>query len=156
MPTDDFIKLILSAGDIYKGRFMQSIIDKFRPIVKKSISQYLNELVNDKIKNALNSEETNMPQSEVVDKPVEAEETDGIVTTEDELQAYYVVKSVLGETIDLSRITYKDTVTYFSILLDDKVTRWGCRIYFKEKVKYIIIPTDNENIKYSVESVNDI
>ena len=71
-PTDDFIKFVLSNG-IYEGRLMQNVIERFRPIVKKSISQYLNELVNDKIKNALNIDNADL-KSEVVHEEIPDEE----------------------------------------------------------------------------------
>ena len=151
-PTDDFIKFVLSNG-IYEGRLMQNVIERFRPIVKKSISQYLNELVNDKIKNALNIDNMNLCDYFIC--PDEEEES-GIVTTEEELQAFYIVKSILCNHIALERVTYKDTVSYFSVMIDNKVTRWVCRFFFKDTVKYVIVPTENENRKYILDSIADI
>lgn len=153
-PSDDFTKLILSLG-VYEGRFTQGIVDKFKTIVKKSVAQYLNELVNDKIKNALNIENENI-QSEVVEEVPDEPEVDGIITTEEELQSYYIVKSIVRKNVHLDRVTYKDTASYFSILIDGKVTRWICRIFLKENIKYIIIPTENENRKYVLETIDDI
>lgn len=153
-PSDDFTKLILSLG-VYDGRFTQNIVDKFKVIVKKSISQYLNELVNDKIKNALNIE-TEQLQSEVVEEVPDEPEVDGIVTTEEELQAFYIVKSIVRKNVSLDRITYKDTASYFGVLIDGKVTKWICRIFLKEHIKYVIIPSDNENRKYVIENIDDI
>lgn len=154
-PTDDFVKLILSTG-IYEGRFTQSVIDKFKPIVKKSVAQYINDLLNDKIKNALNINDSNAPEGEIVEELQESEEVDGIVTTEEELQSFYIIKSILCDTVDIKRVTYKDTINYFGILIDGKVTRWICRVYLKEKVKYIIVPNDKENIKYNINEIDDL
>ena len=154
-PTDDFIKFVLSNG-IYEGRLMQNVIERFRPIVKKSISQYLNELVNDKIKNALNIDNADL-KSEVVHEEIpDEEEESGIVTTEEELQAFYIVKSIICNHIALERVTYKDTVSYFGIIIDGKVTRWICRLFFKDTVKYVIIPSENENRKYILDNIDDI
>lgn len=154
-PTDDFIKFVLSNG-IYEGRLMQNVIERFRPIVKKSISQYLNELVNDKIKNALNIDNADL-KSEVVHEEIpDEEEESGIVTTEEELQAFYIVKSIICNHIALERVTYRDTVSYFGIIIDGKVTRWICRLFFKDTVKYVIIPSENENRKYILDNIDDI
>ena len=153
-PSDDFTKIILS-HDIYDGRFTQSVVDKFKAILKKSISQYINELVNDKIKNALNMEGDNLT-SEVVEDMKDETESDGIVTTEEELQAYYIVKSIVRKAIPLDRVSYKDTASYFSILIDGKVTKWICRIFLKENIKYVIVSTENENRKYVIENIDDI
>lgn len=155
-PSDDLVKLILSA-DIYEGRFTQAVIDKFRGIVKKSISQYVNDLVNDKIKNALNIEDDNISsKGEKIEEEILEDNSESIQTTDEEIQAYYIVKSILGKSVDLERITYKDTLSYFGIQIDNKVTRWICRIYLKENVKYVIIPSANENIKYPLNSIDDL
>lgn len=155
-PSDDFTKLVLSSG-IYEGRLMQGIIDKFKPIVKKSISQYVNELVNDKIKNALTMQDTIPgPEGEIIEEPIVEDEREGIETTEEEMQAYYVVRSILGSCVPLERITYKDTISYFGILIDNKVTRWVCRIYLKENVRYVIIPGNEGNMKYPVKTIDDL
>ena len=154
-PTDDFIKFILSSG-IYEGRIYANTIEKFRPIIKKSISGYINDVVNDKIKTALNSDDSDTPEGEIIEELEETQESDGIVTTEEELQAFYIVKSILGGTVNLDRVSYKDTLSYFGINIDGKVTKWICRLYLKENVSYAIIPNGNENIKYGLEKVDDI
>lgn len=155
-PSDELTKVILSA-DIYEGRLYQNVIDKFKPLVKKAIAQYINELVNDKIKNALNS---NNSDSETENEPEETSINaphDEIITTAEELQAFYIIKSLLGDTVPLDRITYKDTISYFAVLIDGKVTRWICRVYFKENTKYLIIPSsDNEQVKYTINELSDI
>ena len=154
-PSDEFVKLILN-NNIYNGVKTQNIIDKYRPILKKSISIYINELVNDKIQNALKSEENNDIESEVIQIEDDIINEATVVTTEEELQAYYIVKSIIANNIELKRITYKDTLSYFAVLIDNKVTKWICRIYIKEKIKYIVIPNDSENIKYTINNLDDI
>lgn len=151
-PTDEFTRLILSA-DIYEGRLLQNVVDKFKPLVKKSISSYINEIVNDKIKTALNSEP---PAEEGTEEIAVTEPADEIMTTAEELQSFYIIKSILGNDIDLNRITYKDTVSYFSVLIDNKVTRWVCRIYLKEHTKYLIIPNGDKQEKYNIDKISDI
>ncbi len=155
-PSDELTKLILSS-DIYEGRLYQNIIEKFRPIIKKSIAQYINELVNEKIKNALSIDNTEGENTIAEELTAEIDKhSNEIVTTAEELQAFYIVKSILGDEIDLSRITYKDTISYFGILIDNKVTRWICRVYLKDNIKYLIIPDDNKQVKYTIEKLSDI
>ncbi len=156
-PSDDFTRLILSS-DIYEGRLTQNVIDRFKPIVKKSVVQYVNDLVNDKIKNALNINDSHIPEEDSSDSQIEdvVDNNNGIVTTEEEIQSYYIVKSILGDTVDLNRVTYKDTISYFSILIDGKVTRWICRVFLKESIKYIIIPNGENNEKHVLNTIEDI
>ena len=37
----------------------------------------------------------------------------------------------------MSRITYRDTVNYFNIILDDNIKKTVCRLYFNRSQKYI-------------------
>jgi len=152
VPNNDFVKFVLNTG-VYDGVKTQNIIDKYRPIIKKSVSQYINELVNDKIQNALKN---NNLEQEVIEIVEEDTTVSDIVTTDDELQSYYIVKSIIGDIVPMKRISYKDTISYFSILLDGKVTKWICRIFLKENIKYIIIPNETDNIRYTINSLEDI
>lgn len=154
-PSDNFAKFILSS-DIYEGRLYQNVIDKFKPLVKKAVTQYISELVNDKIKIALNSNETDDDATTDAPDSKAEEVSDGIITTAEEMQAFYIVKSILGSDVELNRVTYKDTYSYFSILLDGKVTRWICRVFLKENVRYIIIPNEDSQEKYLIDDVSDI
>ena len=116
--------------------------------MKKALFEYINEMVNEKIQSALKSSEDEV-------KPVVVEEAqeeqqpesagkDRIVTTEEELQAFYIIKSLMGEMIDLDRITYKDTASYFSVLLDGKVTKWICRLYLGQKNSSMVLVQNGE------------
>ena len=106
-----------------------------------------------KLKNALN---TNDAAGEVVETVEDAPSADGIITTEDEMQAYYIVKSITAPQVDMSRITCKGTVCYFSILLGQRVTRWICRVFLKKNIKYLVVPEGDKAMKYSIETLNDI
>ena len=47
-PTDEMVKLFLQP--IYKGAKTQSVIEKFRPILKKAFNDYLTENLNEKLR----------------------------------------------------------------------------------------------------------
>ncbi len=151
-PSDDFIKLILNRG-IYDGVKTQNVIDKYKPIVKKSITHHINSLINQRLQNALNTS-----SSDNTDETIEENETDdGIITTAEELESYYIVKSILSEFIEPDTLYYKDTASYFGILYENKVTKWICRIFLKENVSFIIIPDENKlEIRYEISSITDI
>ena len=145
-PSDEFVKLILNKG-VYDGVKTQNVLDKYKPVVRKSISRYINLLINEKLKSALNPETTN--NEEINDN--------GIITTDEELESYYIVKSILSEITNPDDIYYKDNINYFAILYQNKVTKWVCRMYFRENTKYVIIPDENKNeIKYEINSVSKI
>lgn len=157
-PTDGFINYVL--GEIYSGKRTQNAKDRFKLIIKKSLNQFVNELMNDRIKSAI--EKQDEPSQDINNKednpPVEVEEKKSqIVTTMEELESYFIIKSILRDDIDSEKITYKDTLSYFGILLENNSWKWICRIYLKENSKYVIIPDENKNeIRYDIEKIEDI
>ena len=122
----------------------------------------INDLVNEKIQSALNTQ-TEQQQEELNAEIIEENQdqdvnaTSQIITTEEEIQSYYIVKSILRGHIDINRISYKDTISYFGINIDGKVTKWLCRIVLKENIKYVLIKNDNEeNEKYVINNIDEI
>ncbi|CBH21683.1 hypothetical protein SAMN02745120_0638 [Acetoanaerobium noterae] len=159
-PSEDFVRFVLNSG-VYEGVKTQNVVDRYTPLVKKSLNSYINELVNDRIQSALNKDENQTKiiseDFEVENIPENIDDYDQILTTEEELESFYIVKSILRNSIDVQRVQFKDTLSYFAILIDGKVTKWVCRVFLKENVKFIIIPdNDKQNIKYQISSVDDI
>ncbi len=166
-PSADFVKYILN--NIYDGVKTQKIIETFTPIVKKSISQYINDAMNSKIKAALNSQDNINdapydPKSEISDNTTaddiadtSMEKESKIVTTIEELESYGIVKSILRTVVDSERIVYRDTENYFGILLDDNNRKWICRVYIKPSVKYITIADESKTpVRYNINIIDDI
>lgn len=59
------------------------------------------------------------------------------VTTEDEMEGSQIVKAILREVLPASRIAFRDTQSYFGILLDDNNRKPLCRLHFNSANKYI-------------------
>lgn len=151
-PSDELIKLILNKG-IYDGVKTQNVVEKYRPILKKSINHYITNLINQRLQNALNNSSTEVSQEADID--VSQEES--IVTTTEELESYYIVKSILSEFVKPTSLYYKDTNSYFGILYENKVTKWICRVYLKENVRFLVIPDENKKeIRYDLSEIADI
>lgn len=162
-PSDDFVKLFLQ--DVYSGMKTQAVIEKFRPIVKKSLNDFISEMLNDKLKTALGSPDINIPaQSEnpVAEQPeADAEPVDNkksnIVTTEEELEAYFIVKNMLKDIVPITDITYKDTESYINILYKANSRKWICRLRLTETQKLLIIPDENKkDTKFQLENIYDL
>lgn len=158
-PSDEFIRLMLN--DTYSGIKTQNVIEKFRPIVKKSLNQFITDMLNDKIKTAFsnNSEESNAEGEVAVtlaDDTTENSIDDRIVTTEEELESFYIVKTILRENVDISKVTYKDTISYFGILFENNVRKWICRFKLTPNVKVLTLPSENGFEKINLESLDDI
>lgn len=155
-PSDDYVRFFLQA--IYSGQKTQSVIEKFRPIVKKSLNQFISEMMNDKIKSALNvsnSEpdiDTAGPQQDE-----EAEAPSKIVTTEEELEAFFLIKNLLKDVVPFSDIHYKDTESYMTILYKNNTRKWICRLILSSTQKVLYIPDENKKaIAYPLTNIYDI
>nr|DAT74950.1 MAG TPA: hypothetical protein [Caudoviricetes sp.] len=146
--SEDLERLIIS--DFYSGAKTQIVIEKFKPIVKRAITSYLNEKMATRFKETLNQTDEENDTSE------ETEESK-IVTTMEELNAFAVVKSIVRKSISAKRLVYKDTESYFGVLVDNNTRKWLCRFILGKKNNYLILPTeDKKELKLSISTVDDI
>ena len=142
-PTDEIVKLFLQP--VYKGAKTQAVIEKFRPILKKALHDYLNEIINEKLQSAINS--TNVAGS------LEPE----TLSSEDEWSAFSLIKNLLKDTLDINKITYKCTESYTAILYDNNTRKWICRLILKSSQKTLILPDENKKeVRCSISSIDDI
>ncbi len=156
-PSDDFVKYILK--HVYSGVRTQNVVERFRDIVKKSLNQFVSELMSDKITTALRAssvpDEPEPPEESVA--VAEEEEVPRIITTEEELEGYFIVRHILASIVAKERITHRDTVNYFGIILDDNRRNWICRLRLGESKKYVIFPDEEKGqIRYELERVDDL
>jgi len=148
-PSDEFVRFF--ASQIKKGKITRRVIEEFRNHVKTAFSDLINELATEKI-NALKKrlESSEEEQVEEVDN--------GIVTTEEEMQAFYIVKSIAAEITDPANITAKDTKSYFGVLYKNNTRKWICRFHFNSpKRKYLGLHiADKEEKRFPIERLEDI
>lgn len=153
-PSDELAKFF--ANKITDKIKTQTVIDEFKGYIKTAFADIVNDMAQDKI-NALKSQLNVEINNNKLNIEEDILEDDGIVTTEDEIEGYFIVKSILGENIALSRIVGRDTKSYFGILLDDNNRKWICRLRFNTSQKYISIhEIDKEDTKYPIEKLEDI
>lgn len=151
-PNDDFLKLFIS--QVYSGRITQSVLEKFRPILRKALNGYINELMNDKIKSALSIEEKDTEESDPDQQSNQEGKEKEIITTDEELEAYFIIKNLLKDIVSMDEITYRDTVSYINILYKDNGRHWICRLVLRDKKKALIIPDENKSpVNFPLESI---
>lgn len=153
-PSDGFVKDILS--HVYDGTRTQKVVDKYTPLVKRAFTSFINDIVNQKISSALStSEESETEDSSKKENISEPESK--IITTEEELESYYVVRGILAGTIPLKDIAHRDTESYFGILYQDNNRKPICRIFIGTTQKQILIPDENKNFeRYYIQSIDEI
>lgn len=150
-PSNDFTKLF--ASKIYSGRLTEKVVDEFKDLVQKSVSQFINDKINDRLNAALTKETIKQQDQEISI----AEDDSKINTTEEELDAYRIVVAILRRKLPVSRIVYRDTQSYFGILLDDNNRKPLCRLHLNGSKKYISLFNDNKTeSKIPIASIDDI
>lgn len=151
-PDDEFTKLL--AGRVYSGNMIASVREQFRNLVQKAFRDFVRDEVKSRLRVALANNdvviEDEVAEEEVVDE-------DGIDTTEDELQAYYIVRAVLSKSVSPSRIAIRDTKSYCGVLLDDNNRKPICRLHFNGGQKYIgVFDASKNQTRHAIESLDEI
>lgn len=154
-PSDELAKFF--ANKITDKIKTQTVIDEFKGYIKTAFADIVNDMAQDKINSLKSQLNVEINSNSVINNEDDLIENDGIITTEEEIEGFFIVKSILGEITSLSRIVGRDTKSYFGILLDDNNRKWICRLRFNTSQKYISLhETDKEDIKYPIEKLEDI
>ena len=157
-PEDDFVKFF--ASRVYDGILTQKVRESFLNLTKKAATQYINDQINERLKSAI----TGIPAisaeqpSEALPEDVDSQKDDSdVVTTHEELEGYHVVKAITRTVLDASRITQRDTKSYFGILVDDNNRKTICRLHFNRSQKYIgLFDIDKNETRHPIGTVDDI
>lgn len=153
-PSPDFVRLL--AKQVYPGLVTAKILDQFTNLTKKSIQQYLSDIITDRLKSALVKEDEEAKERNAELSPPNHEK-DSIVTTEEELDAFMIVKTILRQKIPVDRIHYRDAQSYFAILLDNNNRKTLCRLYLNGNKKYLVVlDEDKKEIRYEIPSLDNI
>ncbi|MPN15626.1 hypothetical protein SDC9_162960 [bioreactor metagenome] len=147
-PSEEFTKYLV--GEIYDGVKTKSTLDKFKPIIKKGLTQFINERVNEKLSAALNT--SAIAKEEIIESTQSEPE---IITTAEEIETFTIVKIILKDTIQIDRLYYRDNKSYFNILLDDNIRKWIMRIFvYDNKIKMVL--NDSNKTSYEISNPVDL
>lgn len=156
-PSEEFVRLFVSK--IYAGRITANVLSSFTDLVKKSVNQVISDIITDRFKSAIDKEESQqvISEPEIVETEV-SENENKIVTTEEEMEAFLIVKTICRQKIAVNRVFHRDTQSYFNILLDDNKLKLICRFYLNNpKKKYIaFLDEQKKEVSYEIKSLDDI
>jgi len=156
-PSPELVKLL--AKQVYEGIITPKLLEQFTGLVRRSISNRISDIFSDRLKTALKAENTEVTKTPEENMLVEEEEkASKIVTTPEEIESFFIIKSILRSIVPIERISYRDAQTYFSILIDNKNTKPVCRLYLNSETnKSIAFLDDNKKeIKHKIKSIDDI
>lgn len=153
-PSDDFVRLL--GRGIYTGKMTQSTIEMLRPMIARAFQQYTNDFVNERLKSAITPDVPSV--SEVVQPEVENDSPIGkVITTDEEIQAYYIICAILCPIVDLDRVYMRDAQSYCAILCDDNNRKPICRLHFNGGKKFVETFDEMKvGTKHNIVTMNDI
>ncbi len=136
-PSDELVKLLVSR--FFEKPMTSNRMVSFKEYTKKALTTSINESISFRLKSALSINEQIEKQEEGVKTALSIDENNDskIVTTEEELEAFQIVKAILREKVPSARIAHRDTLSYFGVLLDDNNRKPLCRFHFNTTNKYL-------------------
>lgn len=171
-PDDEFVRLL--ARRVYSRSLTVKMLDFFRGVTEKALKQYINDRVNERLKSALQGQGPTVPVAPAVDAaqpPTEAvspaapgsssrsmpDAERHIETTEEEMEAFRIVRAIVASEVPYNRVFSRDTQSYFGVLLDDNNRKPIARLHFNRRAKYIgLVDANKDETRIPVEVPEDI
>lgn len=142
-PADEFVKLLLQP--VYKGVKTQNVIERFRPVVAKAMTEYLTETLNEKLQAALETTAT-----------TSANDINALKTNE-HWEILNIVKEILQNVIDVRKVSLKYTSSYIAVLYEKNTRKWICRITLSSTQQSLVIPDENKNeLRFNIDDISDL
>ena len=155
-PSPELVKLLTKR--VYEGIVTQKVLDQFTDIVMRALKSHINDVMSEKLGIAIKATQAEgapvqttpvvTEKKEEEEKPQNEEDKNSkINTTTEEMEGYYIVKSIVCEIIASERVTYRDSQSYFAIFADDNNRKPICRLRFNN--------TNNKRIGFIDENKNE-
>lgn len=152
-PSDEFVRHF--ASQVYSGKLMPSVKEKFSELVKIALNLYINDAINERLKHAMigdSLEEKNESEQLALEGKPKVE------TTDDEMEGYFIIKSILREVVNPERVIMRDTQSYCGVILDNNNRKPLCRLHFNRSQYYlgIIVDADKNEERIPIGSLDEI
>ena len=163
-PSPELVKMLTKR--VYEGMVTQKVLDQFTDIVQRALKSHINDVLSEKLGIAIKATEaagapvqtSSAPTGQQQEPASEEEKVSKINTTIEELEGYYIVKSIVCKVISTERVTYRDSQSYFAIFADDNNRKPICRLHFNNSNnKRIGFVDENRNEQLeSIDKLDDI
>lgn len=158
-PDEDFVRFFFSRTNP-NARFTQNAKDQFSTLVKDTISRLISDRVDERLRAALEHGKPPSQSRQVIsqtDEDTSTKDESGIITTEEELEGYRIIRAIVCSIVSAARISYRDSKTYFSIIVDNNNRRTICRLHFNRSQKYIgLFDAEKKEVRHAIEQLEDI
>lgn len=154
-PSEEFVRMIfkkMSPTAIFNERQKE----KLTPLVKAALDTMINEKVKANLDAALKTTAETQEANETVHETALGADT-GIVTTQEEIDAYNIIRAIGAEIVSPDQIVMRDAKSYCAILFDDNNRKPICRLLFNNPERKMILLFDgSQEEKLPVENIPDL
>ncbi len=160
-PDDDFIKFFfkeLCPDNFFTG----SLKDSFVGYTKSALSEFIRSEIDARLDAISQPDPSRNVQEEVENIEEEEDLSSRTELTQNEIEGFHIVKSILWQEISPERLSHKDTQSYCNILLDQNSWKPIVRLWFNSadnlQLELFKFDEDNERTSHKVhiENLGDI
>lgn len=170
-PDEEFVRFFLH--QCYDGKITSAVKDRFTPILKEALALFIRDKINERFQSAIdnNSASPDISSTETVssttaivlnESPHAVVNDNGIITTNDEIGAYYMVKTILKGVIDIEKVIIRDYKSFCNICYTTP-RQVIMRCYFNDvaNMQIAFMKLDSESNKkefasIAIECIDDI
>ncbi|MDI9349572.1 MAG: type I restriction enzyme HsdR N-terminal domain-containing protein [Candidatus Symbiobacter sp.] len=156
-PTEEFTKFVIKQN--YEGSLTAKVSTNFGQLVKQAVV----ETIDARIQEVLDKAKGDVAQKSTIEKTVESEsnaksDSAGIVTTEEEIEGFNIVRAILRQYFPAEKIVMRDMKSCCLVLFEDSVRKPIARMYFNDlaHLSLGLINQDKTEDKFPIASVDEI
>lgn len=162
-PSDEFTRMI--GRRIHAGNLTAEIRARFSALIVSCIADILRDQANQRLKAAIDRPTVDggsaiVPGSAASVAPSQILESTPAVdernTTEEELEAFRIIRAIVRKEVDSKRVHIRDAASYCAILFDDNNRKPIARLYLEGKKKRVGTFLDRVETRHDIESVDDL
>ncbi|QJE97517.1 type I restriction endonuclease [Luteolibacter luteus] len=135
-PSEDLVRHF--AKQVHGGVFSPAIKSQFTSLVGDAFRDFIKGRVAQRLQSALDDNTpapgTSLPR---VTEPIAENGEEEIITTQEEKEAFQIVRAILSKHVQPARVVMRDTKSYCGVLLDDNNRKPICRLRFNYSQKYL-------------------
>lgn len=144
-PSEDLVRLV--SADLLGGkRFTPAVKEQFTQITKRAFQQLIGDRINDRLRVAMTPESAAVSIAsptapDAVSSAVQGEELSEspvVETTEQEIEGFHIIRSILRDVVPSKRVFMRDAQSYCAILFDDNNRKPICRLRFNNPERLVL------------------
>lgn len=135
-PSEDFARLLISR--VHQGTITAKVRQQFIPFISKAYQAHLSDVFSERLKGVIGQQgaqdvtlPTTTSETSTATPPSESPST--VTTTQDEHEAFLIVRAIVASEADVTRVVMRDVQSYCGVLFDDNNRKPVCRLYLNGK-----------------------